>query len=255
MVIEPIHKNVPDAPFRSGVTGKYKLLIKSVTRKAFNYEYELMDADGNEYAAGHPKHYAEGEFLRCMVYFKIANAKLVVTETLICNKQDLTVAIPEEKKVRVLSKTAIKPSVKPKFVDDPRSVDSPRKEGKSGLYYLRVIDLEKKGDKYLYWVIDSDGCRYKVEALAKKSYSPGKVVVCNVRVSQVAREGGLTEIAVKVLMVTKRQTKEPKPPKKSKKKITHVKRSRSSYSSRDWLPVPCVGDHFRLIYTPMRNKR
>lgn len=94
---EPIHKNVPDTPFRSSVTGKYKLLIKSVTHKAFNYEYELMDADVNEYAPGHPKHYVEGTLLRCMVYFKIASAKLVVTETLICNKQDLTVAIQGKK--------------------------------------------------------------------------------------------------------------------------------------------------------------
>ena len=118
---EPIHKNVLDTPFRSSVTGKYKLLIKSVTYKAFNYEYELMDTDGNKYAAGHPKHYVEGTLLRCMVYFKIANANLVVTETLICNKQNLTVGI-QGKKVIVQSKTAVKPSAKPKFVDDPRNI-------------------------------------------------------------------------------------------------------------------------------------
>ena len=41
----------PDAPFRSGITGKYKLLIKSVAPRFGNYEYALVDAEGKEYSA------------------------------------------------------------------------------------------------------------------------------------------------------------------------------------------------------------
>ena len=51
----------PDAPFRTGVNGKYKLLIKNVSPKLLGYEYELVDAEGKEYKAEHQKHYAEGE--------------------------------------------------------------------------------------------------------------------------------------------------------------------------------------------------
>ena len=235
--------HTPDSPFRSGISGKYKLLIQTVTRKAINYEYELVDADGKDYKAGHPKRYAVGDLLRCMVNFKVANAKLVVTETIICNKQDLATALPEEKKVQP------KPIIKPKIVDDPRPIDNPRQAGKSGLYYLRVVGCDKLGTKNVYWVMDSEGCKYKVDTPTKKNHPLGKVVVCSVYVATVQGSG----LTVRVPSISKRQTTAPKPSKKHK--VKHVKRSRS-YSSHDsWLGSPCVGDHFHLIYTPMGNKR
>lgn len=58
---------IPDSPFRSGVSGKYKLLIKDVTPKFGSYEYDLVDAEGKEYKAAEKEHYSEGELIRCMV--------------------------------------------------------------------------------------------------------------------------------------------------------------------------------------------
>ena len=51
---------IPDAPFRSGSTGKYKLLIKDVTPKFNGYEYLLVAADGKEYNSVAKEHYAPG---------------------------------------------------------------------------------------------------------------------------------------------------------------------------------------------------
>lgn len=234
----------PDAPFRTGVDGKYKLLIKGVISKLRGYEYELVDGEGKEYKAEHPKHYAEGELLRCMVGFKVSNAKLEVTDTQICNKQDLAVPLPEEKKAEPKSQEM----PKTKTVDDPRPIDDPRKAGKSGLFYLRVVDCKKEGKKNVYWVVDSTGHKYQVEAHTKRSYVIGKVVVCNVYVANVAESG----ITVRVLAVSKRQSTDPKP---KKRKVKHAKRTHSSSSSSDWLGTPYVGTRFRLIYTPMGNKR
>lgn len=59
---------IPDCPFRSGVSGKYKLLIKGVKPKIGSYEYGLEDAEGKEYEAVAKEHYSEGELLRCMVF-------------------------------------------------------------------------------------------------------------------------------------------------------------------------------------------
>lgn len=224
--------HTPDAPFRSGVTGKYKLLIKSATRKPVNYEYELVDADGKEYKAGHPKHYAEGELLRCMVYFKVANAKLAVTETLICNKQDLTTPIPEV--------TKVKPQQKVKETTEIQNVmnepDDPIRSRASGVYKLRVTEIEEKGDKYLYTLEDAKNRKYKVES--DRRFSVGSVINCGIQT--IVTQNGLR---VKVVSIGKKQ--------KTKKKRS----GSSGHNQRDWLPSPSKGDHFHLIYTPMGNKR
>lgn len=235
--------NLADAPFRSGITGKYKLLVKSVVPKYVNYEYELVDADGKEYAAGHPKHYAEGDLLRCMVFFKVANAKLVVTETLICNKQDLATAIPEVKKPQPQKEEP------KKVISDNKPVDDPRKAGKSGFYSLRVVDYERINGHYSYLVEDVTGIRFKVGVQTKHFYPIGSVKTCHMKVSVLP--GG--ELSFKVVSICKDKKEKPKPSKKHK--VKHVKRSYKSSSSRDWLGTPCVGDHFHLIYTPMGNKR
>lgn len=236
-------KNTPDSPYRSGITGKYKLLIKSVSPKIASYEYELVDAEGKEYKAGHPKHYAEGELLRCMVYFKVANAKLIVTDTLICNKQDLTTALSQEKKAPQ------KPVETKKVVNDPRKVDSPRQAGKKGCYHLRIADYEKIGNQYAYMVEDANGVRFKVGVKTKRFFPIGTVCLCHMKISIL--QGG--EMVFKVLSICKEKTADPKPSKKHK--VKHVKRSHHSSSSRDWLGTPYVGGHFHIIYTPMGNKR
>lgn len=223
---------LPDTPYRSGITGKYKLQIKSVTPKFGNYEYELMDADGKEYKAGHPKHYAEGELLRCMVYFKVANAKLTVTETLICNKQDLTTPIPEV--------TIVKPQQKVKETTEIQNVmnepDDPIRSRASGVYKLRVTEIEEKDDKYLYTLEDAKNRKYKVES--DRRFSVGSVINCGIQT--IVTQNGLR---VKVVSIGKKQ--------KTKKKRSGP----SGHNQRDWLPSPSKGDHFHLIYTPMGNKR
>lgn len=237
------NNNIPDSPYHIGITGKYKLLIRSVTPKFDGYEYELVDADGKEYKADSPKHYALDQLLRCMVHFKVVNAAFFVTDTHICSKQDFATALPEEKK------TKSRPIIEPKMVDDPRLLDNPRQTGKPGLYYLRVVGCDKLGAKNVYWVMDAEGCKYKVDTPTKKNHPLGKVVVCSVFFATVKGSG----LTIKIQAISKRQTTAPKPSKKHK--VKHVK-SRSRYhSSHDWLGTPCVGDHFHLIYTPMGNKR
>jgi len=90
---------MPDSPFRNGVSGKYKLLIKCVTEKFGNYEYLLLDADGKEYKTIAEPLFSVGEILRCILTFKLEHAKLVVENVAICKKQDLATPIPAEKKI------------------------------------------------------------------------------------------------------------------------------------------------------------
>jgi hypothetical protein len=186
---------IPDSPFRGGVTGKYKLLIKSVTRKAFNYEYELVDAEGKEYKAGSPKHYAEGGLLRCMVYFKVTNARLVVSDILICKKQDLTTTIPEPTKLR--SKPRSQPSPHP----TPQSVSKagessfiptqyafregdPSAIGVTGSYRLTVQSSSRwyNGDQTKYVYVLKDGRGQSYHSISGQKYELGDKLVCRVEV-------------------------------------------------------------------------
>ncbi len=95
MADQQIH---PDTPFRTGVTGKYKLLIKSATRRHSGFEYELVDADEKKYTARSMHHYPEGGILRCIITFAVERAKLVVVETTVCGKQDFVKPIPSKAK-------------------------------------------------------------------------------------------------------------------------------------------------------------
>lgn len=224
--------NAPDAPFRSGVNGKYKLLIKSVTSTPVNYEYELVDADGNLYKAGHPKHFTEDEILRCMVYFKIENAKLVVTDTLICNKQDYAIPLTEEP--RSVSKPKSGNPSKTKRYSN-QEIGDPIHGRVSGVYNLRVAEV-KRGDKKCSYVLeDAMGRKYKAQS--PKYYAEGRIVGCQVKT--LITGGGYKAT------VTKVGTK------------PHYKKHgrRGGLQTREWMDGPSVGDHFRLIYTPMGNKR
>ena len=90
----------PDKPFLSGVSGKYKLLIRKVAPKYNRFEYELVDAEYREYSAVSTLRYSEGQILRCMVTFSVVKARFVVIDTAICSKQDLTTPLPSPKSTK-----------------------------------------------------------------------------------------------------------------------------------------------------------
>lgn len=178
-----------DAPFRTGITGKYKLLIKSVTHKFDGYEYELADSDGKEYMARSEKHYAVNQLLRCIISFKIENARFVVSGVSICGKQDFATLLPELKKSK-----KEKPATIPKkdiyyktIAHKPQSpvfYDSPADTEKTGTYPLFIQErLMWYGDgltKYQYLVKDIKDIIY--HTISSRTYSPGTEVLCRVEV-------------------------------------------------------------------------
>lgn len=221
---------IPDSPFRSGTTSKYKLLIQRVSTKVDGYEYELVDAENREYKAISKEHYPEGQLLRCIVTFEVKNATLVVTNTTVCKKQDMATLIPENK-VTQDKKTLVAetPKVKSSRLDDPY------KNRTTGVYNLIVVEATQGEKRFSYLLEDICARRYKAES--KHHYAVGSIIPCLVKVV-ISRNGP----TVTVSSMGKRQ--------KPHKRIKH-----SGTSSREWLPSPAVGDHFHLIYTPMGNKR
>lgn len=243
---------IPDAPFRSGTTGKYKLMIRSVTPRFNGYEYELVDADGKEYKAASPKHYAPDQVLRCMVHFKVVKAAFVVTETLICSKQDFATAIPEPPKPQLKPKpeARTKSSVnKAKASTEPKRehLGDPHLKRVPGKYVLRVAAVKQSDAAYSYKVEDAKGRLYEVKA--KQSYPVGCIVDCRVQVSN-APSGAMR---VSVLSINKHTIKTVQS-KRKHKRGNPLKHWHAGGSSYDW-PSPSSGVHFHLIYTPMGNKR
>ena len=255
--------NIPDAPFRCGTTGKYKLLIKTVSRKYDGYEYELVDADGKEYKAVSPKHYAPDQLLRCMVHFTVANAAFVVSETLICSKQDFATPITEPPKPHPAPKASTKsPQTKSASTakakngvkkewpgSDPqrKSLGDPYLKKVPGKYVLRVAAVEQGNNIYTYKVEDAKGRQYEVQS--KHLYPMGTIVDCTVHMANTP--SGALRISVST--IAKHTTKTNKPSKKHKK-WNPLKHWHAGGGSHDW-PSPNTGDHFHLIYTPMGNKR
>lgn len=84
---------MPDSPFKIGTSGKYKLLIKTVTYCFYHYEYLLSDAEEKEYKTISDALYSEGQLLRCMVNLKGEKGRLVVDSVAICKKQDMATLI------------------------------------------------------------------------------------------------------------------------------------------------------------------
>lgn len=232
----------PDAPFRSGVTGKYKLLIKSVSKKYAEYEYELVDAEGKEYKAASNAHYPENQLLRCILTFAVSHAQLVVTETAICKKQDLAEPVQEPKRTIPTSQPApqAKPPKKPTVftqIDEiqnngqkagPMSEDEiqnllkqieQRKDSRNASY--RCCGKTHHGiyefRKHLYVCHPEEYSRYFSPVLHRDA--PASVRGVGVGVH-----------------------------KKTKKKKGYSKND-------DAYPTRCKGDYFHLIYTPMGNKR
>ena len=192
----------PDTPFRSGVSGKYKLLIKTVESRYGNYEYGLSDADGKEYKAFSKKHYAMGQLLRCMISFKIENARFVVSDISICGKQDLATFIPEPEKPKKVKTTITPPKpVVQAFAPKSQSTvfyDTPSNTGKSGTYLLTVkVRLRWYGDgqtKYQYVLKDNKDKIY--HTTSSKIYGPKTEVLCNVEVIKEVK-GNVYFVAIK----------------------------------------------------------
>ena len=178
----------PDAPFHSGVSGKYKLLITAVEFKYGNYEYGLSDADGKEYKAFSKRHYATGQLLRCMISFKVENARFVVSDISICAKQDLASLIPEPEKPKRPRLSTIPPKTDDKnVVSKPHPAvfyDSPAATEKTGIYPLIVqARYSWYGDgqtKYQYVLQDNKEKTYYT--VSSQTYAPGTEVLCKVEV-------------------------------------------------------------------------
>lgn len=260
--------HTPDAPFRSGITGKYKLLIKDVTPKFGSYEYDLEDADGKDYKAVAKEHYTEGELLRCMVNFEVVNALLVVSEVAVCKKQDLATLIPEPPKpepqpqpkpeTKIASKPTTKSkakSTKAKKSSASKPNDAPKKmvlgdplhRRTSGTYVFRVTEVTQNETIYSYRV---EGARQQqFEVQSKQSFPVGAYVDCGVKV---ALRGGTLKVSVSSIKIHNSVVVKTGP---EHKRGGGLKHWLADTKYRDTLSGPNPGDHFHLIYTPMGNKR
>ena len=232
----------PDAPFRIGITGKYKLLVKSVMAMRADYEYELIDADGHVYTTRHAKHYVENSLLRCMVFFTIAKAQFSVIKTEICSKQDFAEPIPEPKAVKVNTEPkVIKKSdvVLSPSANKPKNsvLGDPQKVGISGLYKLRVVEKRKRKSDYSYVFSDASGNTYSKKCTS--SFRIGQIVPCHMLVVRTKSGYNIT-----ITKVQKHKRSKPIDPFLG-----------SSRRSGGGWPTPSVGGYFHLIYTPMGNKR
>ena len=251
----------PDAPYRIGITGKYKLLIKSVSPRFGNYEYTLLDAEGKEYSASSKKQYAAGQILRCMVSFMVSNARLLVTDTAVCSKQDFATAVPEppkpQPKLQPKAKVAapkgpIKTNPKAKKTQSstgPQKVvlGDPKHRKTSSTYVFRVVSAEQIEECYSYWVEGAKGQKY--EAKSKNVFPVGAIVDCKANVT--LSPAGVLKVTIKSIREHVSIVSKPS----KRKKSNPLKHWHAGGSSRDWFGGPNVGDHFHLIYTPMGNKR
>lgn len=174
-----------DLPFRSGINGKYKLLVKKVNPKYNAFEYELADAEGHGYSASSKFRYPENSILRCMVSFKVVSGRLVVSNASICKKQDLSTPIPEEEKVN--PSEHVKPVVsKMHFIptQHPFREGNPSELRQTGSYRLIVetrLRLHGDGNPMCHYILkDENLCRY--HAISSSRYDAGDKLVCRVEV-------------------------------------------------------------------------
>ncbi|MCR4849574.1 MAG: hypothetical protein K5920_12090 [Bacteroidales bacterium] len=137
----------PDSPFKIGTSGKFKLLIKSVTERFGDFEYLLIDAEEKEYKAIAKALYAEGQILRCMVSFKVERAKLVVESVAVCSKQDFASPIPVEKKIVNEEKQdsqKVKKTPKTKAKNTPKAKAESTRPTQASIKHLNTIEEVKR---------------------------------------------------------------------------------------------------------------
>lgn len=223
---------LPDSPYRNGVTGKYKLLVKNVTELFGNFEYSLVDAEENKYKAITEQLYSKGDILRCVVSFKIENARLVIENVAICKKQDLATPIaPPQKNKPIHAEPKSKPKLKtnsqstfqakPKGKSKttsiitstvkprPNKLGNPSKTMVSGEYNLRVYERSRckmlTGSNYTYFLEDANKNNYF--ALSDHFFEIGCILACDVIVkdSWIIKE---VSILYKVMNGPKRKRKE-----------------------------------------------
>lgn len=232
--------NTPDAPFRNGTSGKYRLLITSVAHKLGNYEYNLVDADGKEYHAVSNVHYAEQQLLRCMVSFDVVRAELVVTGTVVCKKQDLAVPVP----IRIVKVKSVRPKSLPKPTPTPPPL------------FVHLDEIQAKrghvgpmsDDEIQNLVMQIEQGRDNRKA---SYHCCGRTFISLYYFRRHLYECHPEEYK-RFFVMELRQS----PP--STVRGVGVKRSNApakGYAwSRDATVTPCKGDYFRLIYTPMGKK-
>lgn len=237
---------IPDAPFRSGVTGKYKLLIKRVTPSFSNFEYDLIDAEGKEYKAVSDVHYAKDQLLRCMVSFEVKNARFVVSGIAICKKQDLATSILEVKKARpsvkpkptviIQSPKPAKPKPRPLFVLIDELQDNGQKTGPMSedevQNLLKQIEQKKMTNKGTYRCCGKT--HHGLFEFRKHLFECHPVEYNRYFVTELHRDAP-TSIRGVGIMTSKSPKRNPGP------REAFLERSES--------------DRFHLIYTPMGNKR
>lgn len=136
----------------------------------------------------------------------------------------------------IQSQTQMETSKKPEPQKTKRKLGDPYKTKASGVYLLRVVEVEQSEDKYSYRLEDAQGHRYKAQS--KHFFPIPKLVYCRVQV--VMTSCGLQATVTSI----------------GKRGKAHKKnRSQSQKKNDEWLPTPAVGEHFHIIYTPMGNKR
>lgn len=267
----------PDNPYRNGTTGKYKLLVKSITESYSNFEYSLVDAGGKEYKAYTELLYSEGDILRCVVSFKVENAKLVVECVAICKKQDLATPIPVVPKAKSdlnqliselppatiskssSNKTKSKPKIKAKSKTSSahqseaktksKPLGHPERTMASGEYNLKVYDRVRgkmfTGASFRYLLEDADGFSYF--ALSNHYFEIGSVLACkvNVKESKDSKEK-------KVLKEVSIQSKVKSGPKRKRKQVHHGGggKKNTGYTQYDFGGTPYTGG-CHIIYTRM----
>ena len=232
-----------DLPFRSGVTGKYKLQVKQVTPTYSDYQYILTDGDNKEYSSASKIRYAANDILRCIVGFRVENAHFVVTETTICKKQDFASPLPDTERPKIQPKPEVKSkkTEKAKPAINYSKLGNPYKTGKSGLYMMLIVSRTKKGKSYSYIFEDAQGRKY--ECQSKTGYAEKSIIPCYV---EIVKAQGSFQAKITSLGNAKNAKA-----KKAKKKY-HGSYGRNQ---RDWLGPQYVGVGFHIIYTPMGNKR
>lgn len=237
-------KIILDLPFRSGVTGKYKLQVKQVTPTYSDYQYILTDGEEKEYSSSSKIRYAANAILRCIVGFKVENARFVVTETTICKKQDFASPLPDTERPKIQPKSVAnsKKTEKAKPAINYSKLGNPYKNGTSGLYKMHIVSRSKNGKSYSYVLEDAQGRKYEFESIT--AYAENSIIPCNV---EIVRAKG----SIQANIISLGKTKKAKAKKKTKKKY----HGSSSRNQRDWLGTPYVGVGFHVIYTPMGNKR
>ena len=233
-----------DLPFRSGVTGKYKLQVRQVTPTYSDYQYILIDGENKEYSSASKTRYAENDILRCIVGFKVENARFVVTETTICKKQDFASPLPDTERPKIQPKPEVKSkkTEKAKPAINYSKLGNPYKNGTSGLYKMHIVSRTKNGKSYSYILEDAQGRKYECES--KTGYAENSIIPCNV---EIVRAQG--SIQAKITSLGKAKNA------RAKKKAKKEYHGSSSRNQRDWLGPQYVGVGFHVIYTPMGNKR